>query len=576
MPRADLQKQEVTKFLGVNLRQDRLDLADEEVAKAINADFNTTVGSILVRRGSSKQFTTPLADTTIRYLAKVNGYRYQIAGRSVYRAQAKIINALMSSTLKSTIVPYRPFNDPSTWAFIADGAVMKKDDGTNTYKWGIDTPTATPGVGTTGTGLTGSFGVKYTFARVNGTALCHESSPSPASASQTLANQSLAVTGLTASTDAQVTHIRLYRTLSGGTIYLFDQQIANGTTTATSSQADNLLGVAVQTDNDPPENCSWANIFNETVFLLGDTDNPHFLYFSKRLRPESVTEHIEIGNADDPLVAAVSISGVMGVWTRKTKYRVTGSSSSSYTAFEHLSRRGTPSPYACVTTEYGIVFPAKDGVFTTNLMAPDKQIADSIQGIFMGETINGLDPINWDVASTFTGAAYKDRYYFSYASGDNTQPDKVAVYSHDTTKWYFFNRPYSAMLVEEDIDSFTAGSTDGLVYVIEDGNAEGDAGTDISMDVETKDYSGPTPHGRKLFLFARIDTYIPSGTLTAGLYVDGTLKYTHTLTGNRTKRLLRFPEQSLGYQWRIKFSYTGTARAAIYGVAAAWVPLSVA
>jgi hypothetical protein len=574
--RNDLQKQEVSKFLGVNLRSDRLDLADEECAKAINADFNTTVGTILVRRGSTKQFNTPLADLAIRFLAKVNSFRYQVAGRSVYRDQAKIINALLSATLKSSVIPYRPFNDPETWAFIADGSIMKKDNGTSTYKWGIDPPTATPGVTTTGTGLTGSYSVKFTYARVNAGALCHESNPSPASATQALVNQNLSVTGLTASTDAQVTHIRLYRNVSGGTVYLFDQQIANGTTTATSSQADSALGVAVDTDNDVPPNCSWATIFNETVFLLGETANPHHLNFSRRLRPESVFDYIEIGNADDPLVAAVQVAGVMGVWTRKTKYRVTGSSASSYTANEHLSRRGTPSPYACIPTEYGIVFPAKDGVFATNLMAADKQIADAIQPIFQGETVNGLSPINWDAASTFCGEAYKDRYYFSYASGSNTAPDKVAVYSHDTTKWYFFDRSYGAMLVEEDIDDLVAGGADGLVYIIEDADATGDAGTDISMDVETKSYTGPTPHGRKLFLFARVDAYIPSGTLTAALYVDGTLKYTHTLTGNRTKNLLRFPQESMGFDWKVTFAYTGTGRAAIYGVAAAWAPLAAA
>lgn len=574
--RADLQSQQALKFLGVNLRAERADLADEECAKAINADFNSRLGSILCRPGKSKLFTSPLSDLNIRTIAKINNYRYQVAGTSLYRAQAKILAGTLSSTKKTSIVPFRPLNDDSTWAFIADRALMRKDDGTNTYQWGITAPTATPSVGTTGTGLTGSYQVKFTYARIVGSSVAHESNPSPASAVQALANQNLSVSGLTASSDAQVTHIRLYRTLASGTVYLFDQNIVNGTTTATSSQADSALGVAVETDNDPPPECNWGCIFNETMFLLGDPDFPHYLYFSKRLRPESVTEFIEIGNADDPLTVAVAISGVLGVWTRKTKYRVVGNSTSSYAPIEHLSRRGTPSPFACVATEYGIVFPSKDGIFSTNLMAGDNQIADDILPLFYGEAINDLDPIAWDYANNFCAVAYKDRYYFAYASGDNTENDKIAVYSHDTKHWYFYDLPASSFCVEEDLDKLTYGSTDGLVYVLEDADATGDDGSNISMEVQTKDYFGATPHIRKLFLFYRVDAYVPSGTLTAAFFVDGTLKRTATITGDRTKTLLRVPEECLGFQWRIKFAYTGTGRAAIYGAAALWAPLGVA
>jgi len=575
MPRTDLVKQEATRFLGVNLRQDRMDLADEEVAKAVNADFNTTVGTILLRLGKTKQFTSSLSDLVIRFLAKINSKRYQVAGQSLYRDQAVIINGLLSSDLKTTVIPYRPLNDTSIWAFIADGSLMRKDDGTNTYNWGIAAPTATPGVAAGGgTGLTGSYKVKFTYIRKTGSSVAHESSPSPASATQTLANQDLSITGMTASGDAQVTHKRVYRTVSGGALYLFDQEITNATTTATSTQADSALGSAVENDNDVPTNNTWAAEYNETIFLLGNSANPQFLYFSKRLRPESVPNHIEIGNADDPLLCAISISGVLGVFTRLTKYRVTGNASSGYVPFQHLSRRGTPSPYAAIATEYGIVFPAKDGVYSTNLMGPDIQIADNILPLFIGETVNGLSPINWTQAAKFRGTAFKNKYYFSYASGSSAQPDKVAVYSHDTKKWYFFDMPVTAMMIEEDIDDLVTGSTDGFVYVLEDGST--DAGSNIALDVETKDFFGQVPHGRKLFFFFRVDANVPSGTLNAGFYIDGSLKRTASITGNRTKLLLRLPDEAMGYQWRINFTYTGSGRVAIYGCAAIWLPLSMA
>lgn len=576
--RADLQPQEITRFLGVNLRQDRADLADDEVAKAINADFNTTIGTILVRNGKSKLFSGALTDTTIRTITKVNSIHYQVAGQSVYRNQSRIITDLLSANLQTSIQAFRPLSDTDIWAFIADGSVMKKDNGTNTYNWGIESPgDGAPGVivaaGTPG--ITGSYRFKFSYARelANGT-IAHESNGSGASEAVAASANDFTVTALY-SDDPQVTHVRLYRTVSGGENYLFDQQVANivggGMVQFTSNQADNTLGSELEIDNDPPPNCSMVRIFNETAFLLGDPNNPHYLYHSKRFRPESVTTFLEIGNADDSLITMASTAGVLGVFTRVTKYRISGNASQGYVALEHLARRGTPSRDAAVATEYGVVFPAKDGIFLTNFMGQDIAMADAILPLFYGETVNGLDPINWNVASTFCGAARKNRYYFSYASGSNSNPDKVAVFSHDTKKWYFYNYPARSLYVEEDLDRLLAGSTDGFVYILETGTD--DAGANISLDIQTKDYFGGSPHTRKLFLFYRVDAYVPSGTMSADFYVDGVLKKQTAVTGDRLKTLFRAPKGCMGYHWRVNFTYTGAARAAIYGVAAFGLPL---
>ena len=576
MAHPNLIQQDAPKFLGVNLRRERMDLADEELAKAINVDLNTRAGMILGRRGRSKLYSSPLPDLVVRLLTRGDSRRYQVAGQRIYRDRA-LIKTTLSSELHTTVDFYRPLNDTTTWAWIADPGGMFKDNGfaADAYNWGIEAPTVTPSVGVTGTGLTGTFKVKFTYARVVGSAVVHESNPSPASAAQALANQNLAISGLTASTDPQVTHIRIYRTLNSGTRYLFDQQIANGTTTATSSSADSALGNEVEEDNDPPEACSWVAFFNETAFLLGDPDNPNYLYISKRFRPEAVPDFIEVGEANRPLQCAMSIAGVLGVFNNHTKYRVTGNATSGYVATEHIGHRGTRSPRATAVSEYGIVFPAKDGVFLTNFLGPDQQLADDILPLFYGETVNDLSPINWTVADKFCGLAYKDRYYFAYASGSNTNPDTVAVFSQYTKKWYFYqySNPVTALFYEEDEEQIVSGSTDGFVYVLDDLSATGDSGSNISASVETKDYHGQQSNTRKVFLFFRVDAYVPSGTLTASFYVDGTSKRTATITGNRTKRLLRLPEECMGYQWRLAFSYSGTGRVEIYGVSALWLPL---
>src|SRR3990167_5371341 len=75
---------------------------------------------------------------------RINSTRYQVAGRSVYRDQTKILDGLLSATLFTTLMPFRPLNDDTLWAFLADDGIMRKDDGTTIRRWGLAVPAAAP------------------------------------------------------------------------------------------------------------------------------------------------------------------------------------------------------------------------------------------------------------------------------------------------------------------------------------------------------------------------------------------------------------------------------------------------
>src|SRR3990167_11131206 len=125
MANALLQKQHSSRFLGVNLRQDRVSLADEELAKAINADLHSQPGTIVLRLGRTAQNTSALTDLVIRRIAKINSHRYRVAGQSVYCGTTRILNGVLSSNLITTMMPFRPFADTTIWNFIADDSVMR-------------------------------------------------------------------------------------------------------------------------------------------------------------------------------------------------------------------------------------------------------------------------------------------------------------------------------------------------------------------------------------------------------------------------------------------------------------------
>lgn len=147
-------------------------------------------------------------------------------------------------------------------------------------KWGITKPSsANTFAADSGTGLTGTYLYKYTYVNsVSG----HESSASPASASHVVANKTINLTGLTASTDPQVDKINIYRTTTGGAYYFYLTQINNGTTTYADTTADTSLGsTEAPLYNDPPANFlgleEWDGVIfgfekNSTVLKFSNTE----------------------------------------------------------------------------------------------------------------------------------------------------------------------------------------------------------------------------------------------------------------------------------------------------------------
>lgn len=638
----ELASQTIAGFLGVNLRRERLQLADTELAKAIGADLHTFLGVVARRLGTQKQFSTALGDPLTRIVRSLGlvanrPNRYRVAGRSVFRDATQVGNEILSANLLTTQVAARPLNDIDIWQFFADDAVMKKDNGTNFYKWGIDAPT-TQGTlypGGSGSLNAGTYSVEYTFARkTSENKVAHESNPSPVTSDLTsLANGSILVTGVSGSSDAQVTHVRFYRTVANGATWLFDLSVANdtfnrsactytweeayatatafvftqsrppfavtqawevqqlnhvtvddvGQTLSTNStvavilyRADGALGSEVEIDNDPPPLAHYAIHHDNTMFLVGDADNPHYLWFSKRFLPESFPtgNFLEVGDANDPLQGGCSWVGLLAIFSRATKYRISGSVTGGFTAQESISRRGTRSPFAILPTQHGIVFVApKDGIYLTDTLSEDTCLSLDIQPIFTGEEVNGFEPINWDAAETICSTAWNRRLFVAYPAGESTTPNMIAVYSVDTQKWYFYEFDASSLFVEDDTDTLIAGSTDGFVYLLEDGAT--DTGSAVELAVETKDYFGDNPEVKKSFRYFRVDADCDSDSIVARFYVDGALVATKTISGTRTKIIQRLPG-TIGYSWRVAFSYDGKRRPKIYGTTAQFVPLQAA
>ena len=362
------------------------------------------------------------------------------------------------------------------------------------------------------------------------------------------------------------------------TEYLGRTFVQNHITWAFSSTIeDDALGVEVEYDNDVPVGNHLLASFQEGLFTAGDPDNPHFLYYTKRFRPESLPtdNYLEIGTANDPITALVTIAGLLGLFTRDTKYRLSGNATTGFTHYEAISRRGTRATKSVTPSDKGIIFVANDGVYTTNLVGPDNKISAKIESLFSGDIVSEEDPINQDAMDQISASYYKNKYYFIYPTTGETVPNRMAIYSFDTEDWTIYEMGGGSMLYEPDTDALILGGDDGFCYILESGVT--DNGSAIEAEVSTKEFTGGSYNANSLFLYTRIDCQVADGTsLTVEFYVDGTVRQTFSIaTTSRTNNLYSLPEGTFGKRWKIRMTISddhGTT--AIYGVAAMFIPLA--
>jgi len=187
----------------------------------------------------------------------------------------------------------------------------------------------TPLVSPSGAGtFNGAYQYKVTFISKYGA----ESNAGPASSSITTDDHGqIDLTNIPTSTDPQVTARRLYRTVAGGSIFLFLDEIENNrSTTYTDTTPDGSLGNTTppaagdfSDDNSPPPKGGIVYRWKRTLFMAGDPLNPETLYFSEDDDPESFPL-INTFVFDDKITAIFETYSALIVETETSKWQVLG------------------------------------------------------------------------------------------------------------------------------------------------------------------------------------------------------------------------------------------------------------
>lgn len=194
-----------------------------EMVRCKNMRLNQR-GQAVVRDGSAK-INASAIEAAIWWIEEQEGTRYSFAGTQIYEDESSIASGLTSA--QWVAIQYNAFNDSTKNIFALNGIDRKRVEGSSVYEWGIAKPATKPTVFRGGgSGLTGKYNARYTYARKIDGALIAEGNPSdPAEIDVDLTDGSLGVSVDEAPTDGQVTHVRLYRTQADGGAYYLDQEI---------------------------------------------------------------------------------------------------------------------------------------------------------------------------------------------------------------------------------------------------------------------------------------------------------------------------------------------------------------
>lgn len=528
---------------------------NQSVSYAMTRCKNLTLvadGKATLRPGSSNLHN--LAGNIPSLIVEQAGVPYSFASGSIYREATSIASSLNDSQWSG--IKYNQYNDTDNQIFALNGSDRKRINGSDDFEWGIEPPDTAPTI-TTGasTGLTGSYNVVYTYCRKVGSTVVSESNPSDeAAADQSLTNQSLSVTW-TASTDAQVTHVRIYRTLSTGTSnYFHDQDVAIGTTTLDTNTADASLGTAVATDHDrPPQGTIVAGpVYNGTCFIA----DGNLLYWCKPKQPEywPALNFVEVGSPQFPIKAIAFVDGNTFAMTKERIWQIQGTVAGTFNPVPLDTSTGAPNLYGAVGIKgMGLYHIGDDGLYVFTGGRDRKMTQGNFEPIFRGQTTNGIAAVE----DAFRWLCQFENKLFFHWNGN------MLVFNIDNGKWEYrvYDQPLTCPCVDHTNKRFLAGTNDGYVRVIEDRQMTTDAGTSFAWEAQSKDFTLQTRAH-----FPRFIKYDVEGTATGELLLDDVVHQTHSLSTDRATRY-RLVKTGNGNRASVRVSGdSSTGSATVYAV----------
>lgn len=490
---------------GLNISENIFNIKDNELSDGLNIDFFPS--RLTGKRLGSLKYN----DLILKNTGRIDGLHafYKINAKKVIAAIADELIDVGRTSNSGITVSGLTLSSGAKWYFLdwneayvimVNGAQrpMWWNGTNNVWRLGIDAPTAAPTAadadpdsGDLDTGVDYFYYYTY-YNSVTGTE--SNASPQIASAVQTATGAIDITIPQNTSVDPQVNIIRLYRT-SGGDASTADHRLtasagfsssglAAGNVVVQDTVADSAVSTVLHTDHntageDQSTDFNHVMSMNNRLFLIGETTNPHKLYFSKLGAPEYF-----------PLLNVIIIEDAQGdptgfwrlgyqnlvIFFESSIHLLTGAySPDAIQVMTVTTDAGNLSGKSLGGDESGVFCVWYDGIYYFDGRNQPVKVSPKIAPFFQDGDDRQIDSLSLrNSAGTFR----KGKYYFSFSEELRTSTDTLLAATTDIGNDSGDNRSTADISADHTLNNLETG-TDAVMTL-----SQTQASENSRMDVE--------------------------------------------------------------------------------------------
>lgn len=214
----------------------------------------------------------------------------------------------------------------------------------------------------------------------------------------------------------------------------------------------------------------------DCLFLAGDPNNPATLYQSKVGRPEAFpvvnlennfAQQINVGSPSNPIYGMTSIGpGELVCLNQDNIYIVQVWAGQMQQPIQAPASRGLFAKWCWCKGDNRIWYLAYDGIYTW-AGGESQKVSNKIDYLFKKQTVNGIFPVNYALASFFSFSYAENSLYFSYVDTNNSyhRLRYEVLYDRWTVETIYTKSQaaiygITALFTEPDTGNFLVGVTD--------------------------------------------------------------------------------------------------------------------
>lgn len=363
---------------------------------------------------------------------------------------------------------------------------------------------------------------------------------------------------------------RIYRTTTGGGVWLFLTEIDASQTTYNDTLTDASLGVAAEdTAFGQVPNLAMMHMFNN--FAWGAKKGSSVLYFSNKGKPwawhPSDFRNLDLSDGSD-ITGIASVFGNLVVFKESSTWNILGSTRDDFLPVKQVVGTGAVSHHGIVHHPVSnvLVFPSQNGFYTYNGSGVD-YISAEIESDYL--TIGGVD------RKLISGAPYPEKNSIVWLAKVNQTQRVMFIWDYVSNKWSVKDVSVQANVLTE-IDTLIGRKKlivscfNGFGKVFDSDSASDGSANTASAVLRMFPRGGD---GRTLHTFTTVFVYYQPTVAVSTLSVYGSLESESgpfVLLGTVDMRIIsgtaRVRMNQYGRRLFVKLEHNGTGPCVVRGV----------